>query len=81
MAQATSREVAEKEAGNINNGSSKPNVVDTLNHGGRKPHGASKDSNHKPSKACEGCNGQHFWSNCPFKDAKCHGCGLQGHSR
>ena len=81
VAQATSREVAKKEAGNINNGSSKSNVVGTLNRGGRKPHGGSKDNNHKPSKPCEGCNGQHFRSNCPFKDAKCHGCGLEGHLR
>ena len=42
-------------------------------------HNKSKPTKSLPKSPCNGCGGNHWKSDCPYKDAECFGCGMKGH--
>ena len=60
------------------------NKVGSVGHKSTKSHINLRKSKDKGAstvekKTCFGCGGDHFKSDCPYKDVKCHKCGKQGH--
>ena len=83
---ATAKETAIKEVKGLKNPKNDNEEVNKIAQKGSKKKPQNKTSTPKGNNSrqpgkCTGCGRAHWRSDCPFKEATCHGCGVKGHLR